>query len=147
MVNVGKGAKTTRQHVSGINSVQQTRRDAPDTRYAYAPTANLLSSSFPHYSLAASTVACISLLKLILNRRSCDSWIKLFQHSIVIGWSPSASLKIKQHNRYPLSPRPISTAHAHISVQAKTSVYKEYLRISVIRSKFRPTSSQERKRC
>ena len=49
----------------------------------------------------------------------------------------------EKQNRYPLSSRPISmaTAHAHISIQAQASVYKEYLRILLIRTKFRPTSS------
>ena len=54
------------------------------------------------------------------------------------------NLWIKQHNRYPLSSKLISTTHAHISIQAQTSVYKEYLRISVTRTRLRPMSSQER---
>ena len=92
MVNVGEGAKTTRQHVSGINSVQQTRRDAPDTRYAYAPTANLLSSSFPHYSLAASTVACIFLVEADPEPTNCNSWIRLPKHSTMIDLTPNFNL-------------------------------------------------------
>ena len=46
----------------------------------------------------------------------------------------------EKQNRYPLSSRPISTAHAHINIQAQAPVYKEYLKISSM-------SSQERKCC
>ena len=43
-------------------------------------------------------------------------------------------LQLLEHDRYPLSSRQISTAHAHVSTQAQGAVYKDYLRISAIRT-------------
>ena len=70
------------------NNVKQTRRDAPDTRYAYTSIIKFIPSLFSY-----RIKDCMHfLLKLILNRRSCDSWIRLSQRSTVIDLSPSFNL-------------------------------------------------------
>ena len=128
------------------NSVKQTRRETPDTRNAYASIVKLLPSLFSYringymnffcWSWSWTDKTVIHALSYLSTRR----WSTCLR-------APAYRFNNSEHNQYSLSSRPISTAHAHISNHTQAPVYKEYPRISSIRTRLRLTSSQERKCC
>ena len=60
-------------------------------RYAYAPMVITRLLSLFSYHINDSNQF---LLKLVLNRRSCDSWIKLSKHSTVIDLSRASTYRL-----------------------------------------------------
>ena len=122
---------------SGTNTVKQTRRDAASVVISRSFTINIPRRPF-HAPL---------LLRLILSRRDCDSWIRLSKHSTVTDLSRASTYRLSNTIVTLCHPdRP--QLHTLTSVfHHKYQYYKEYLRISAIHTRFRPTSSPERKRC
>ena len=144
MVNVGEGESWTENNAS--TRVAQT---VYNKRVATRPIRIRVCCQVPSLTilLAHQRLHAFILLKLILNRRNCDSWTKLSQHLTVIGLSLDFKLYVLQHNCYPLSSHR-SQPHTLTSVlKLKRQWIKEHLRRSSIRTRFRPTSSQERKCC